>query len=565
MPSKQPSLYTRAVLALLLMIGFYLLAVAISAGLFYVACSGFSSPDTINIRIPLFCVIGGSLIIYSVIPRVDRFLPPGVQLHRDKHPLLFAELERVALAVNQPMPEEVYLVPDINAWVSRRGGVMGFGSRPVMGLGLPLLTLLKVSELKAVIAHEFGHYHGGDTKLAPWVWKTRGAITRTLANLEGSHFSMLRLLQVPFLGYGQMFLRITHSISRQQEYAADQLASKVVGVAPLVNGLRKTMCTSPVFNAYWENEVRPVMAAGYRPPLSDGFARFMKNAAAAKWIAERMAGDVEETRSNPFDTHPSLKERIHALGDFTDGFLADDRPALELMTEVGELEKMMVEVVFGANGKHKFTYISWSEAGEKVFLPLWKQNSEKYCHLLQGIRLRDLPVLAGDTKELLSRFEVVFLDQVSSDGRLQAVCGIIGCTIAVLLAREGWVISRQVGQTTVLVSNDARIKPFSLIQDLHEGVIPAGEWTNLCERLGISETVLCEVLPPEASPTQSMHDNNETTPKIAMEDVKTSPIWVEAAEGQPWACPKCGEINQPHYDVCYNCLDQVQRRVTSKA
>ena len=83
------------------------------------------------------------------------------------------------------MPTEVYLVADVNAFVTTRGGFMGFGSRRVMGLGLPLLQTLGVRELRAVLAHEFGHYHGGDTKLGPWIYKTRAAIGRTLQGLAG--------------------------------------------------------------------------------------------------------------------------------------------------------------------------------------------------------------------------------------------------------------------------------------------------------------------------------------------------------------------------------------------
>src|SRR2546430_16869096 len=81
------------------------------------------------------------------------------------------------------MPTEVSLVADVNAFVTTRGGFMGFGSRRVMGLGLPLLQTLGVRELRAVLAHEFGHYHGGDTKLGPWIYKTRAAIGRTLQGL----------------------------------------------------------------------------------------------------------------------------------------------------------------------------------------------------------------------------------------------------------------------------------------------------------------------------------------------------------------------------------------------
>ena len=93
------------------------------------------------------------------------------------------------------MPEEIYLVSDFNAWVANRGGVMGFGSRRVMGVGLPLLQILTVSQFRAVLAHEFGHYYGGDTKLGPWVYKTRGTIGRTIGNLS-QHSS---LLQKPLL------------------------------------------------------------------------------------------------------------------------------------------------------------------------------------------------------------------------------------------------------------------------------------------------------------------------------------------------------------------------------
>ena len=121
------------------------------------------------------------------------------------------------------MPSEVYLVPDVNAWVSSRGGVMGFGSRRVMGIGLPLLHVTRVAEMEAVLAHEFGHYHGGDTRLGPWIYKTRTAIGRTLEALGDGW------LQVPFRAYGNFFLRVTQAISRAQEFTADRLAATLFG------------------------------------------------------------------------------------------------------------------------------------------------------------------------------------------------------------------------------------------------------------------------------------------------------------------------------------------------
>jgi hypothetical protein len=48
---------------------------------------------------------------------------------------------------------EVYLIGEPNAWVTVRRGMMGFGGRRIMGLGLPLLGALNISQFRAILAH----------------------------------------------------------------------------------------------------------------------------------------------------------------------------------------------------------------------------------------------------------------------------------------------------------------------------------------------------------------------------------------------------------------------------
>lgn len=69
------------------------------------------------LKLTLICVLAGLAILWSVFPRIDKFEAPGPSLTPAKHPRLFKEIERVAAAVGQPMPAEVYLVPNVNAWV----------------------------------------------------------------------------------------------------------------------------------------------------------------------------------------------------------------------------------------------------------------------------------------------------------------------------------------------------------------------------------------------------------------------------------------------------------------
>jgi Zn-dependent protease with chaperone function len=168
--SVSSSLAFRAVLALLLMVGFYVLALAVAGLLIFLIFIQIAS-RIFNAYLSVFCLFGAWIIMWSIFPRIDRFIPPGPRLEAKNHPRLFAELESIAGAVGQPMPAEVYLIPEVNAWVGQRGGFMGIGSRRIMGLGLPLLETLNVSQLEAVLVHEFGHYYRGDTRLGPWVYK----------------------------------------------------------------------------------------------------------------------------------------------------------------------------------------------------------------------------------------------------------------------------------------------------------------------------------------------------------------------------------------------------------
>src|SRR5688572_480774 len=175
------SLAGRALVAVGLMVGFYALALGLAAVLLWIPWVEWHYAGRIHLKLLIGCGFGGLAILYSLVPRRDAFEPPGPRLERAAHPALFDSLERVASKVGQSLPREVFLVPELNAWVANRGGVMGFGSHRVMGIGLPLLQVVDVPGFEAILAHEFGHYHGGDTRLGPFVYKTRAAIGRTLS------------------------------------------------------------------------------------------------------------------------------------------------------------------------------------------------------------------------------------------------------------------------------------------------------------------------------------------------------------------------------------------------
>ena len=307
--SASPSLAGRIGLAIGLMIGFYMLAIVMAGTLLYIPYAAWMYAGKLHANLVFFCALGAGTILWAILPRRDQFVPPGPRLHPEDHPKLFEVLAGIAKATQQEMPSEVYLTAEVNACVLDRGGIMGFGNRRVMGLGLSLLQVLSVSQLRAVLAHEFGHFHSGDTKLGPWIYSTRAAIGRTLAALA----ECSSLLQKPFLWYGKSFLRITHTISRGQEFTADALAAHTVGTRSLIEGLKLTYGAANAFESYWFDEVAPMLRYGFHPPLAEGFRRYLASPRIAAAISTGLDRELAEGETNLYDTHPPLRARIAAL------------------------------------------------------------------------------------------------------------------------------------------------------------------------------------------------------------------------------------------------------------
>jgi len=145
--------------------------------------------------------------------------------------------------------------------------MLGIFGRRVMGLGLPLLYSFSRSELRAVLAHEFGHRYGGDTLLGSRVSMARSAIGRTLAALEGNHSCINALFEL----YADLCMRVTRVVSRHQEVSAAALGCRVASAATFAGARRRPVIADPAFNRYRETELARALEVGLRPPLVEGF------------------------------------------------------------------------------------------------------------------------------------------------------------------------------------------------------------------------------------------------------------------------------------------------------
>jgi Zn-dependent protease with chaperone function len=365
----------RAFLALLLLLGFYLLAFAIAGTLLYIPYAELRYGHRISPKLALFALAGAWAILRGsvFVPR-PRFQVPGPELSEADQPEIFAMIRDLATRMNTRMPAHVYLVPDVNAFVAEVGGFLGFGTRRIMGIGLGLLHVDDVSQLRATIAHELGHYAGGHTRLGGLVYRTRAAIGNVLDSLGNGWLSK------PFEAYGHLYLRVTRSLGRKQELEADRASVELAGRDAHVDGLRVEGRAGALLGVFVRSELAPLLRASHCPSaIYDGFQRFVAQVPASD-VDAALASEVP----HKYDTHPVLADRIAFAESLPDpGVLRDRRPSLELLRKADEMEAAVEPYLFhelGVTGA--LARLRWEELPTKFYAPRLREEARSVAERL---------------------------------------------------------------------------------------------------------------------------------------------------------------------------------------
>jgi len=489
---QQPSelsLSRRAILALTLWAGFYLLSLGLVGGLCYAAYALFTwtrSPSFLEVLCGIAAGFGAIRILWSIFPRWKKFKPPGPKLDPSRHRRLFDEIRRVAKETRQKPPSEVYLDSGVNAWVSSRGGLLGLFGRRVMAIGLPLLNVITQGQLRCIVAHEFGHYAGGDTFLGSWVYRTHAAIQRTLEMLEGND----SLWRFPFQAYGKLFQRVSLAVSQQQELAADALAARIGGGRKFGETLSLLEGAGDAFPGFINEELLPALNAGFRPPFSEGFQRYLKSQEVSRYVRRMVHRELAVRKLDPYRTHPPLSVRLAALAQLSPGVApAVDHPAIDLLTDRDALE-IEVLTFFTENPRIRtLPVLTWDDLGEKAFLPMWRKREEEIRPKVQGLRPEDLPTL--NLTELGRR-----LQKDGTDWEVRSVAmTAVGTAFAVGLRDRGWTIGMEPGERPSLTRGEVRVEPFHVFIDLAEGKLTAEAWRERCRTAGLEGMTLGAAAP----------------------------------------------------------------------
>jgi Zn-dependent protease with chaperone function len=221
-------------------------------------------------------------------------------------------------------------------------------------LGVGVLDGLTQRQLRAVLAHEYGHFSHRDTAGGDLAGTVRASLLAAIIRLAGAGGASVLNPAWHFLRlFFALFLRITLGASRLQEVLADRFAATAYGGPALAEGLQHVVRRSVEFEAKADviirraQEQRRAIASLYVLP-SDGAAVPAQDdvqAAVAKAMSE--AG-------SPYDSHPPVGRRLAWLAAFgaasqpVDAVAAAADPAAwDLFPDRASTEARMTAIVNG--------------------------------------------------------------------------------------------------------------------------------------------------------------------------------------------------------------------------
>jgi len=289
-----------------------LLVLALTGSIFYAFYMAGHIPLKLAAIIGIGALVTLWAILRSLFVRIRNDGEPGRAVSEADAPGLWAMVRDVAQEVETRSVDEIWLTPGTDLAVYERGSLrrrMADRARRALIIGAGLLDGFRQDALRAVLAHEYGHFSHRDTAGGDVALRVESGMYRFAVALAESGYAVWWNLGFQFLRlYDKLFRRITHGATRMQEVLADRLAVQKYGLDAFRDGLTHVVRRSIIFDYAANAEItdavnnKRAIANLYRLPVP-------KNAPTGDEL-EKLIRTSLERRTSEDDTHPSPADRF---------------------------------------------------------------------------------------------------------------------------------------------------------------------------------------------------------------------------------------------------------------
>ena len=410
---------TKAILSIVLFLFVYSLLFVITIGLTVLCAYGGISlislyPGFITIALGIGLASIGFLVLLFLIKfifkshKIDR--SHLLEIKKTEEPELFKMIDEIVEKVGTDFPKKVYLSPDVNAGVFYDSSFwsMFFPVKKNLQIGVGLINTISKDELRAILAHEFGHFSQKSMKVGSYVHNVNQVIFNMLydnesydnlvqswANISG-YFSVFVVLAIKIIEGIQWLLKQMYdqvnisymSLSREMEFHADEIAANLTGYEPLKESLLRMDLADNSFNAvigYYENKIEENITSKNIFKEQSFALRYIgldNELSLLKDIPQVTAAYISKFNKSKLNikdqwqSHPTVEERISRLEKLNmnasqrEFFLAND-----VLSNSNETQKRITENLF-KNIEYKETPQENSlEDYKKDFIKEYKENS----------------------------------------------------------------------------------------------------------------------------------------------------------------------------------------------
>ncbi len=189
---------------------------------------------------------------------------------QEDEPVLFDYLYQLADEAGAPRPKKVFLSPRVNASVSYDISILNLiiPSKKNLEIGLGLMNVLNLGELKAVLAHEFGHFAQRSMLLGRYVYVAQKVAVQIINKRDVFDSFLAGIssidLRIAWVGWilsilvwavrsliETCFSIVTiaqRALSREMEFQADLVAVSLTGSDALIHALSRLQAADEAYD-----------------------------------------------------------------------------------------------------------------------------------------------------------------------------------------------------------------------------------------------------------------------------------------------------------------------------
>lgn len=302
------------------------------------------------------------------------------EINRNDEPQLFQMIDEIVKEAGTDFPKKVYLTYDVNASVFYDSSFwsMFLPIKKNLIIGIGLVNTCTKQELKAILAHEFGHFSQRSMKVGSYVYNVNQIIFN-LVNEDESYENTVKGWSSAsgfFAFFAELAIKITQvikwiltkmysfvnirhmALSREMEFHADEVAANIAGSLALEESLLRMDLADNSYNAvinFYNNKISENKSSKniYREHFfvmnfyaNENELDFKYDLPVVKSTESGLFNKSKLNIENQWASHPSTEDRIARLQKLGITKDTDNLPAKTLFKNFEATDEKLTAKLF---------------------------------------------------------------------------------------------------------------------------------------------------------------------------------------------------------------------------